>query len=139
VTSLRTYTRSGTLTEREDEAPYKLLLPPGNYGGVSGRITDHEGEVVRSEIPGLLSGYWGKDYDHVYGSLDCKSGTRMKPENRVFFRSEDDAIKLGFRPCLNCNNSKVVSGYLERKKELGLEYTEWDSRRLKNDAIGRRR
>jgi len=119
----RTYTQEGTLTERQDKAPYKLLLPPGRYG--RSRITDHEGEIVRSDIPGLLAGYGGKDYDHVYGTLDCKSGIRMKPENRVFFRNEDDAVKLGFRPCLNCNG-KAVPGYLERKKELGQDYNEWD-------------
>jgi len=127
--AFRTYTQDGALVKRQDKALYKLLLPPGNYG--SSRITNHDGELVRSEIPGLLAGYGGQDYDHVYGSLYCKSGKGMKPENRVFFRSEDDAIKLGFRPCLNCN-SKAVSGYLKRKRELGLEYTEWDSQRQKN-------
>lgn len=133
----RTYIRDGTLVEREDEAPYKLLLPPGVYGGRT--ISNNDGEVVRSEIPGLLAGYGGQDYDHVYGTLDCKSGKGMKPENRVFFRNEDDAIRLGFRPCLNCNG-KAVLGYLERKRELGLEYTEWDSQRQKNNnASGRHR
>jgi DNA/RNA endonuclease YhcR with UshA esterase domain len=38
----------------------------------------------------------------IYGTLHCKSGKRMKKENRVFFESEDEAIKLGYRPCGHC-------------------------------------
>ena len=38
----------------------------------------------------------------IYGTLQCKSGKRMKPENRVFFASENEAIKAGYRPCGHC-------------------------------------
>ena len=38
----------------------------------------------------------------IYGTLSCKSGKRMKKENRVFFSSETEAIKDGFRPCGHC-------------------------------------
>ena len=38
----------------------------------------------------------------IYGSLHCRSGKRMKKENRVFFTSEAEAIQNGFRPCGNC-------------------------------------
>ncbi|MGC4021570.1 MAG: Ada metal-binding domain-containing protein [Cyclobacteriaceae bacterium] len=38
----------------------------------------------------------------IYGRLHCKSGKRMKKENRVFFRNEAEALELGFRPCKNC-------------------------------------
>jgi methylphosphotriester-DNA--protein-cysteine methyltransferase len=39
---------------------------------------------------------------NIYGTLQCKSGKRMKRENRVFFASEDEAVKRGFRPCGHC-------------------------------------
>lgn len=39
---------------------------------------------------------------NLYGTLQCKSGKRMKRENRVFFRSENEAVKEGFRPCGHC-------------------------------------
>jgi methylphosphotriester-DNA--protein-cysteine methyltransferase len=26
----------------------------------------------------------------------------MRPVNRVFFKSEEDALQLGFRPCAHC-------------------------------------
>jgi methylphosphotriester-DNA--protein-cysteine methyltransferase len=38
----------------------------------------------------------------IYGSLTCTSGKRMKKENHVFFASEDEAWKLGYRPCGHC-------------------------------------
>ena len=42
----------------------------------------------------------------IYGRLNCKSGKRMKKENRVFFQSEREAINQGFRPCVNCMNKE---------------------------------
>jgi methylphosphotriester-DNA--protein-cysteine methyltransferase len=39
---------------------------------------------------------------NIYGTLDCVSGKRMKPENRVFFESENEAKFLGYRPCGHC-------------------------------------
>lgn len=38
----------------------------------------------------------------IYGKLTCKSGRRMKRENRVFFQSEREAIEQGYRPCGHC-------------------------------------
>jgi methylphosphotriester-DNA--protein-cysteine methyltransferase len=38
----------------------------------------------------------------IYGLLTCSSGKRMKRENRVFFKSENEAMKNGFRPCGHC-------------------------------------
>ena len=42
----------------------------------------------------------------IYGNLNCKSGKRLKIENRVFFLSEVEAIKNGFRPCGHCMKEK---------------------------------
>lgn len=38
----------------------------------------------------------------IYGLLNCSSGKRMKTENRVFFKNEDEALAYGYRPCGNC-------------------------------------
>jgi methylphosphotriester-DNA--protein-cysteine methyltransferase len=38
----------------------------------------------------------------IYGTLVCSSGKRMKMQNRVFFSSEAEALKLGYRPCGHC-------------------------------------
>lgn len=38
----------------------------------------------------------------IYGTLHCKSGKRMKPENRVFFHEEQEALAKGYRPCGHC-------------------------------------
>jgi methylphosphotriester-DNA--protein-cysteine methyltransferase len=42
----------------------------------------------------------------LYGTLHCKSGKRMKRENRVFFSSEEEAEANGYRPCGNCMKEK---------------------------------
>ncbi|MFY0598252.1 MAG: metal-binding protein [Cyclobacteriaceae bacterium] len=38
----------------------------------------------------------------IYGRLSCKSGKRMKRENRVFFNTAKQAVKHGYRPCGHC-------------------------------------
>ncbi|MFT3675658.1 MAG: Ada metal-binding domain-containing protein [Chitinophagaceae bacterium] len=38
----------------------------------------------------------------IYGTLRCRSGKRMKRENRVFFMTEKAAQLAGFRPCAHC-------------------------------------
>jgi methylphosphotriester-DNA--protein-cysteine methyltransferase len=40
----------------------------------------------------------------IYGTLRCKSGKRMKKENRVFFGSGQEAVAAGYRPCAHCMN-----------------------------------
>ncbi|MBN8652546.1 MAG: metal-binding protein [Cytophagales bacterium] len=42
----------------------------------------------------------------IYGLLNCASGKRMKKQNRVFFVSETEALKNGYRPCRNCTYKK---------------------------------
>ena len=44
----------------------------------------------------------GNENLKIYGTLLCKSGKRMKIENRVFFISEKEALDNGYRPCGNC-------------------------------------
>lgn len=46
--------------------------------------------------------YGGNFNLKIYGTLDCKSGKRMKKENRVFFRTEEQAKTQGYRPCGHC-------------------------------------
>ncbi|TCD29063.1 metal-binding protein [Pedobacter psychrodurus] len=38
----------------------------------------------------------------IYGLLKCRSGKRMKKENRVFFHSMEEALQHGYRPCGHC-------------------------------------
>lgn len=58
-----------------------------------------KGQVTESSEPGLYAG-WRRG--KIFGRLNCKSGLRMKKENRVFFLTYQDAIDSGYRPCKNC-------------------------------------
>ena len=53
----------------------------------------------------------------IYGTLTCKSGKRMKKENRMFFISEKEAIKQGYRPCGHCMKIKYHQWFLTSKQE----------------------
>jgi len=46
--------------------------------------------------------FGGNSQLRIYGTLNCRSGKRMKKENRVFFASEQEALVRGYRPCGNC-------------------------------------
>ena len=51
----------------------------------------------------------GNIRDKIYGTIRCSSGKRMKKENRIFFKTETEAILSGFRPCGHCLRSRYVS------------------------------
>ncbi len=48
----------------------------------------------------------GNERLKIYGTLKCESGKRIKKENRVFFISEREAVKQGYRPCGHCMKNK---------------------------------
>ena len=54
-------------------------------------------KIKRKEIV-----YGGNLNLQIYGTLQCKSGKRMKTKNRVFFKTIEQAKELGFRPCGHC-------------------------------------
>jgi methylphosphotriester-DNA--protein-cysteine methyltransferase len=56
--------------------------------------------------------YAGNARLKIFGRLNCKSGKRMKKENRVFFTTEMEAISSGFRPCGHCMHAR----YRETKR-----------------------
>lgn len=57
---------------------------------------------LRSKIKHKQICFGGNRKLKIYGTLQCISGKRMKPENRVFFTTEKKAIKNGYRPCGQC-------------------------------------
>ena len=57
---------------------------------------------LRSRIRKQSLCFAGNRRLNIYGTLQCRSGKRMKRENRVFFVSEEEALRHGFRPCGHC-------------------------------------
>jgi len=57
---------------------------------------------VKIQIKNKEIRFAGNSHLKIYGTLHCKSGKRMKKDNRIFFKSERAAIEEGFRPCGNC-------------------------------------
>lgn len=58
-----------------------------------------DGKIVESAVPGTFAG-WKRG--KIFGRLDCRSGKRMKKENRVFLLTWEDAVAAGYRPCMVC-------------------------------------
>ncbi|RYJ40530.1 Ada metal-binding domain-containing protein [Flavobacterium beibuense] len=58
--------------------------------------------LLRAKIKAGEISFGGNKELKIYGQLSCKSGKRMKQENRVFFGSELEAIENQFRPCGHC-------------------------------------
>jgi len=74
------------------------------------------GSSVKSALPGRYAG-WKKG--KIFGRLTCASGLRMKEENRVFFRSWEDAVAAGYRPCRHCH-PKPDDRYVRRRGTIRL-------------------
>ena len=54
----------------------------------------------------------------IYGRLDCRSGKKMKKQNRIFFNDREEATFLGFRPCAHCmrNEYQLWKNEISRRK-----------------------
>ncbi|NML70092.1 metal-binding protein [Chryseobacterium sp. RP-3-3] len=68
--------------------------------------------VLKNKIRRKEINFGGNHKLKIYGLLSCSSGKRMKKENRIFFISENEALKHNYRPCGNC---------------MRIEYKQWKS------------
>ena len=50
--------------------------------------------------------FGGNAHLKIYGTLNCKSGKRLKIKNRVFFKTEQEALEMSYRPCGHCMRAK---------------------------------
>jgi len=76
--------------------------------------TSITGKELWSQLHQQTISFAGNNKLKIYGKLHCSSGKRMKKENRVFFRSENEALQQGFRPCAHC----MKDAYKKWKHEL---------------------
>ncbi len=64
--------------------------------------TEIAGKDLRKKIKQKEICLGGNRQLKIYGTLQCKSGKRLKEANRIFFTSANEAIQNGFRPCGHC-------------------------------------
>ena len=76
------------------------------YDGIGNSAMIKHAEINDADLRKLIRqtkiSFGGNKKLKIYGTLMCKSGKRMKKENRVFFRSEKETIHEGYRPCGHC-------------------------------------
>tara|TARA_R110002051_G_scaffold91370_2_gene160699 strand:- start:19477 stop:19722 length:246 start_codon:yes stop_codon:yes gene_type:complete len=70
--------------------------------------------MVRFKIKTGAITFGGNKKLNIYGTLKCKSGLRMKRENRVFFSSLQEALNSDYRPCGHC----MREAYKKWKNEI---------------------
>lgn len=46
--------------------------------------------------------YIGNSNSHIFHKPSCSSANTIKGENRVSFKSREDAVKSGYAPCKRC-------------------------------------
>ncbi|MEP7268683.1 MAG: Ada metal-binding domain-containing protein [Saprospiraceae bacterium] len=66
------------------------------------RHTDINDKELLASIRKRLILVGGNRILKIYGTLHCSSGKRMKRQSRIFFKSEIEAKRLGYRPCGIC-------------------------------------
>jgi len=66
------------------------------------RHRDHSDNEILAMIRTRSIKYGGNQHLKIFGTLKCKSGKRIKKENRVFFSSVDEAVENSYRPCGHC-------------------------------------
>lgn len=59
----------------------------------------------------------------VYHKPDCSSVKRMKPENKVTFKSEEEAKEAGYEPCKRCVVVGAKEGKFVGSKEANVYHT----------------
>jgi len=85
------------------------MIPHSDLGDTSYRRSRKLKElIIADEVT-----FAGNKKLKIYGTLDCRSGKRMKPGNRVFFRYEQEAIAMHYRPCGHC----MRTAYLQWKAQ----------------------
>ena len=62
-------------------------------------VMNERGEEILTPVPGKYAG-WRKG--KIFGLPTCKSGMRMKEENRVWFTTRKACLNAHYRPCKIC-------------------------------------
>ena len=82
---------------------------------------DIDATMLHRKIKQHEINFGGNKQLKIYGTLQCKSGRRMKKENRVFFISEREAVNMGYRACGRCMKSKYKQ--CKNKKSSLISYS----------------
>ena len=60
-------------------------------------------ESSDENITDLSTAYIGNANSHIFHNSDCSSANTMKEENKIFFKSREEAVNGGYTPCKRCN------------------------------------
>jgi hypothetical protein len=96
---------------REESAAQKGLSEGASEEKNSRAVTGEEGQPATGEQLHQASSSSQKDRGKLVGSItskkyhrpDCRYAVKIKPDNRIYFQSPEDAEAQGYLPCKVCN------------------------------------
>lgn len=50
----------------------------------------------------VLAEYWGSKKSDKFHYPSCQWAMKIKPENKIVFKTKEDALKAGYIPCKVC-------------------------------------
>lgn len=107
---------------RYEKLLYNLRQTIRQNEGKKFKLIDSVGKEYLSDVPGTLG---GNKKLKIYGTLDCPSAKRWIAkgkyiQHRVFFESEEVAIRAGYRPCAICMKDKYKKWKNNREEKTFL-------------------
>ena len=57
---------------------------------------------LSAQAPSVPAGFLGNKEAKVYHLQTCKLVLKIKPENKVLFATQAEAVKAGYTPCKIC-------------------------------------
>ena len=88
----------------EEEWPRKESNPPKEMQADQQKIGDTKSLETSSILPKEAKAkFMGSITSKKYHRLDCRYAVKIKPENRIYFQSIEDAKGQGYLPCKSCN------------------------------------
>lgn len=87
----------GFLTEKQGIISPKSVSPNKEES----QKQNIQGEAVKKEIP-KEQNFVGSKNSNKYHLPSCRWVKRIKPENQVWFSSEEEAQSKGYKPCATC-------------------------------------
>jgi hypothetical protein len=101
VTPVSIGTVPGNSTIEQIQQNNQRATALGAIGAVAppGGLLESEAENVEADFSIVYGSVNGTKY-YNYG---CKSGNRIKIENRLYFENEAEALLAGYEPSVNCD------------------------------------
>ena len=98
------WSKEESIPQKEMHDAAEKKVPVAMAGKESGSTSAGGSLQASSTLPkGAKATFMGSISSKKYHRLDCRYALKIKPENRIYFQSVEDAKGQGYLPCKSCN------------------------------------